>query len=171
MDQRKTGKYIAELRHKDNLTQEMLGQKLGVTNKTISRWENGTYMPGVEILQELSKVFHVSINELLSGEYLTDLDFREKADENIVGVYKSSSFTLKEQSAFWKHKWLNAHIALILFCALILGGLFIWAWHASILWISGACPLLCIAVYMVLHNRMMIYIEDKIYSQNDNGKK
>ena len=47
----KIGKFIAELRRKNGLTQEALGEKLGVTNKTISRWENGNYMPDIEMLQ------------------------------------------------------------------------------------------------------------------------
>ena len=49
MDQVKIGKFLAMLRKKENLTQEELGEKIGVTNKTISRWENGTYMPDIEM--------------------------------------------------------------------------------------------------------------------------
>ena len=64
MDQIKIGKFIAALRKEKGLTQEQLGEKLGVTNKTISRWENGNYMPDVEMLSLLSKEFDVSINEL-----------------------------------------------------------------------------------------------------------
>ena len=55
MDQIKIGKFIAALRKEKCLTQEQLGEKLGVTNKTISRWENGNYMPDVEMLSLLSK--------------------------------------------------------------------------------------------------------------------
>jgi len=167
MDQRIIGKFIAELRHKDNMTQEKLGQKLGVTNKTISRWENGNYMPDIEMLKMLSEVFQVSINELLCGKKLTDADFRKKADENIIDVYQNNTFTLKEQSAFWKRNWLKSHIALMIFCALMTIGLFVWAWCASIPWLSGLCPLLFLAVYAVLRNRMIIYIEDKIYSRKE----
>ena len=54
MDTIKIGNFLAELRKEQNLTQEALGEKLGVTNKTVSRWENGNYLPPVEILQELS---------------------------------------------------------------------------------------------------------------------
>ena len=57
MDQIKIGKFIAALRKDKGLTQEQLGEKLGVTNKTISRWENGNYMPDVEMLSLLSKEF------------------------------------------------------------------------------------------------------------------
>lgn len=50
MDQIKVGKFIAQLRRRDGLTQEALGKKIGVTNKTVSRWENGNYMPDIEML-------------------------------------------------------------------------------------------------------------------------
>ena len=64
MDMQKIGKFLAELRKSKNLTQDELGEKIGVTNKTVSRWENGNYLPPVEILQMLSKTYGVSINEL-----------------------------------------------------------------------------------------------------------
>ena len=75
MDMQKIGNFLAELRKEKNLTQEELGEQLGVTNKTVSRWENGNYLPPVEMLQMLSKLYDVSINELLSGERLSDERF------------------------------------------------------------------------------------------------
>ena len=169
MDQIKTGKFIAELRHGEGMTQEALAQQIGVTNKTVSRWETGNYMPGIEMLKLLSKIFHVSINELLCGEQLTDADFREKADLNIISAFKESSFSRKERSAFWKQKWLKEHISPIIICAVAGTGLFVWAWYADFTWLAGICPLLCIITYVVLRNRMMIYIEDRIYTQNNNS--
>lgn len=163
MDQVKIGKFIAQLRHEGNMTQEELGKKLGVTNKTISRWENGNYMPDIEMLKLLSKVFRISINELLCGERLSDANFREKADETIAAVYRGSSFTVKEQSAYWKRKWLKEHIALIVSCGFITIGLFFWAWYMFLPWLCGACPLLCLVAYAILHNRMMVCIENKIH--------
>ena len=72
MDQVKIGKFIAELRRRAGLTQEALGKKIGVTNKTISRWENGNYLPDIEMLQLLANEFQISIHELLSGERLSE---------------------------------------------------------------------------------------------------
>lgn len=80
MDQIKIGKFIAALRKEKGLTQEQLGEKLGVTNKTVSRWENGNYMPDVEMLLLLSKEFGISINELISGERLELEDFKKTAE-------------------------------------------------------------------------------------------
>lgn len=86
MDQVKVGKYIALLRRQAGLTQEQLGDKLGVTNKTVSRWENGNYMPDIEMFGLIAKEFNVSINDLLAGERIPDEDFRQRADENIIAV-------------------------------------------------------------------------------------
>ncbi|MDE6870006.1 MAG: helix-turn-helix domain-containing protein [Clostridia bacterium] len=72
MDMQKIGNFLAELRKSKNLTQDELGEQIGVTNKTVSRWENGNYLPPVEMLQMLSKLYDVSINELLSGARLND---------------------------------------------------------------------------------------------------
>jgi len=124
MNQIKTGKFIAELRHSEGMTQEKLGQEIGVTNKTISRWETGNYMPDMEMLKLLSEIFHVSINELLCGEKLSDADFREKADLNIIFAFRESSFSLKERTAFWKRKWIKEHVPLITICATFVTGLF-----------------------------------------------
>lgn len=95
MDQVKIGKFIVELRRENQITQEALGEKIGVTNKTISLWENGNYMPDIEMLQQLGRELHVNINELLCGERLTNNKFREEADNNLVYVWKSDSFSFK----------------------------------------------------------------------------
>ncbi len=100
MDQIKIGKFIAFLRKESGMTQEVLGIKLGVTNKTISRWETGTYMPDIETIKLLSELFSVSINEILSGERLNNVDFRREADKNILTASKTSGFQLKEKIDF-----------------------------------------------------------------------
>ena len=84
MDQVQTGKFIAELRKEKSLTQAQLGDLLGVTNKTISRWENGNYMPDLAVLQSLCAVLDVNINEMISGRRLDEADFRQQADNNLL---------------------------------------------------------------------------------------
>lgn len=68
MDSNKIGKLIYELRIKNNLTQKQLADKLLITSQAISKWENGRGIPDVEMLQKLSEIFNVNINELLSGK-------------------------------------------------------------------------------------------------------
>ena len=62
MDQKRIGDFIATLRKEKGITQQELGDHLGVTNKTISRWETGNYMPPVEMLEELSNMYNMTIN-------------------------------------------------------------------------------------------------------------
>lgn len=84
MNQKEIGAFIAALRREAGMTQEELGNLIGVTNKTISRWENGNYMPDIGLMKELCNVFEISINELISGRRISEEDFRQKADENII---------------------------------------------------------------------------------------
>ena len=67
MDPVQMGRFLALLRKEAGLTQEALGQTLGVTNKTVSRWENGNYLPDLEMLQLLGARFGVSVDELIQG--------------------------------------------------------------------------------------------------------
>lgn len=174
MDQIKIGKFIAALRKEKGLTQEQLGEKLGVTNKTISRWENGNYTPDVEMLALLSKEFGVSINELISGERLLAEDFKKAADNNLVAALNNSTFTLKEKIAIFKRKWLREHISTIVLCVVAWIGVIIWT--AVKLRGSDSYPLLgaigsmlALLFYVVLYNRMMVYVENHAY-QNPNNE-
>lgn len=99
MDTKKIGKFLRDLRQEQNLTQEELGEKLGATNKTVSRWETGAYMPPVDILLAMSKLYGVSVNEILSGERLTNADYQPKAEENIVAALKKSQKLSRWQKA------------------------------------------------------------------------
>lgn len=76
MEQEKIGKFISECRKKQKLTQAQLAEKLGVTNKSISRWENGKTMPDVSLFEPLCNALNISVNELLKGEAINDLENR-----------------------------------------------------------------------------------------------
>ena len=150
------------------LTQEQLGEKLGVTNKTISRWENGNYMPDVEMLSLLSKEFGVSINELISGERLWAEDFKKAADDNLVTALNNSTFTLKEKIVFFKKKWLHEHISTIVLCVVAWIGIIIWTalklrGSDSYALLGAIGSMLAILFYVVLYNRMMVYVENHAY--------
>ncbi len=86
MDTIKIGKFIAEKRKEKKLTQENLSEKLGVTSKTISRWENGNYMPDISLLKPLSEELGVTLNDLLSGEEVDKEHYQEKLEENIIST-------------------------------------------------------------------------------------
>lgn len=172
MDQIKTGKFIATLRKEKELTQEQLGEKLGVTNKTISRWKNGNYMPDIEMLSLLAKEFDVSINELISGERLLLDDFKKAADNNLVTALNNSTFTLKEKIAFFKKKWLREHIATIFLCIVVWIGIMLWvALNNSYTLLGAIGSILAMLFYVVLYNRMMAYVENHAYRATSDNKK
>ena len=68
MDQMKTGKFIAECRKQQSLTQAQLAEKLGITDKAVSKWERGYAMPDASLMLNLCDILGISVNELLSGE-------------------------------------------------------------------------------------------------------
>ena len=86
MDQERIGKYIASLRKKKNMTQEELAEKLGVNNRSVSRWENGKCMPDLSLLTPLSKELGTNINDLISGEDVNQNIYQEKFEENVVDM-------------------------------------------------------------------------------------
>ena len=163
MDQVRVGKYIASLRKQASLTQEELGEKLGVTNKTVSRWENGNYMPDIEMLQLLSKVFDVGINDLLAGEKIADEDFRQKAEENIIEVATSSAFSFEDRKVYFKRKWRKEHIALFVILGLILIASAVIPLIIDKLWLISISPVIALIEYGYQNNRMMIYVENQLY--------
>ena len=83
MDAKKIGIFLKELRNKKGMTQEQLGEMVGVSNKTISRWETGNYMPPVDCLNMLSDIYNISINEILAGERASGDAFTKIAEQNI----------------------------------------------------------------------------------------
>lgn len=162
MDMVKIGQFLAQLRKEKNLTQAGLGEKLGVTNKTVSRWETGTYMPPVEMLQMLGELYGISINEILSGERLSDTGYRAKAEENIKAVLSESAFTLKDRIDFFKRKWKKEHaFELTIEMVVIIAGMV-----CGFVFDNGlqfAALVIAFVWSIVQYNRMMSYIEGHAY--------
>lgn len=84
MNQEKIGKFIAECRKNKKLTQEQLAQKLGISNRAVSKWERGLNMPDASLMLELSKILEISVNELLSGEIIKEKEYMNKAEEKLI---------------------------------------------------------------------------------------
>lgn len=84
MNQEKIGKFIAECRKEQNYTQAVLAEKLGITDRAISKWENGKSMPDASIMLELCDLLKISVNELLTGEHIAMDNYKEKAEENLI---------------------------------------------------------------------------------------
>lgn len=165
MDRANIGKSIARLRRGSDLTQEEFGQKLGVTNKTVSRWENGKYMPDIEMLKKIADMFNISVDELLCDEKLNDTDLNTQADTDNSHADKDRSFSVKEDMSFWKKKWLKEHLALLIILIAAFIGVIVLLKAVNLLWLMGADILAGLITFMILRNKMMIYIEKHIYGK------
>ena len=86
MNQEKIGKFISECRKNKKLTQSELADKLGVSDKSVSKWENGRCMPDLSLFKPLCEELNITINELLSGEKLDKKEYQNKLEENIVDM-------------------------------------------------------------------------------------
>ena len=84
MDQVKIGKFIADCRKKKNLTQMQLAEKLGITDKAISKWERGIAMPDSSIMLELCDILGISVNELLSGEEIKMENYNKEMENKLL---------------------------------------------------------------------------------------
>lgn len=171
MDQAKAGVFIAQLRKDAGLTQAQLGERVGVTNKTVSRWENGNYMPDLDTCLQLSELFGVTVNELLLGQRLSDGELRQSANQVMAGAMHYEMFSVKERIQYWKTKWRRDHWLLL---ALLAAGwllLLVWAcfqldglgqWKPLA---GSAVFLLGVCAYGWQNNRMMTYVEDRVFGE------
>ena len=84
MNQKKMGVFIAECRKRKKLTQLELAEKLGVTDRSVSNWENGVCLPDASLYRLLCDILQISINELFAGEFVCDENYKNVADENLL---------------------------------------------------------------------------------------
>ena len=86
MEQIKIGKFIASCRKEQGMTQAVLAEKLGISDRAVSKWETGKSMPDSGIMLELCELLKINVNELLSGEHITMEDYNAKSEEVILGL-------------------------------------------------------------------------------------
>lgn len=91
MDQSKTGKFIAQERRAQNLTQRQLADKLAISDKTVSKWECGKGLPEVSLMLPLCEILQITVNDLLSGEKVAEGDYQKKAEENMMDLIRKNA--------------------------------------------------------------------------------
>lgn len=122
MDQLKSGKFIAELRKTHGMTQLQLAEKLGVSDKTVSRWECGKGMPELSILMPLCEVLEINVNELLSGEFLTQESYSEKAEENMLNLIQETTENKVKNSYSFISVFLSCFVIVVIIVFTLLQG-------------------------------------------------
>ena len=116
MDQVKIGKFIAECRKRNNLTQMQLAEKLNITDRAISKWENGKAMPDSSIMLDLCKELKINVNELLSGEVIKMDNYNEKAEELLIEMKKQKEEADKKMLQL---EWVIGYMASLTFLTLV----------------------------------------------------
>ena len=96
MNQVLIGKFIASERKRKGYTQKQLSEKLGISDKTISKWERGNGFPEVSLLLPLCDELDITVNELLSGVRVSEEDYRKKAEENMVNLVREAQESKKK---------------------------------------------------------------------------
>ena len=116
MDQVKIGRFIAERRKKNNLTQMQLAEKLNITDRAISKWENGKSMPDSSLMIDLCNELKISVNELLSGEVINMEDYKKKTEELLIDMTKQKE---EADRRMLKLEWVIGYMASITFLVLV----------------------------------------------------
>ena len=110
MDQLKIGKFIAECRKQKNLTQMQLAEKLGITDKAISKWERSIAMPDTSIMLELCDILGISVNELLSGEKISMENNNQKNEQLLLDMAKELE---KKNKTIWNAMWIIMTVSIL----------------------------------------------------------
>ena len=96
MNQEKIGKFIAACRKENGYTQASLAEKLGITDRAVSKWENGKSMPDASIMLELCGLLKINVNELLTGERIMQDDYKAVAEKQLVDLKSQEEKAVKK---------------------------------------------------------------------------
>ena len=88
MDQIRIGKFIAEKRTEQHLTQAQLGEKLGITDRAVSKWETGKSLPDASVMLELCGLLGITVNDLLSGEVVSMENYNVQTEKNLIEMVR-----------------------------------------------------------------------------------
>ena len=137
MDQIKIGKFIAECRKKNNLTQMQLAEKLNITDRAISKWENGKGMPDSSIMLDLCNELKISVNELLSGEMIDMENKKENQEQLLLDMAKVVE---QKNKIIWTSMWVIMIVSMLaLFIGIFIAAFLIPEGVIQLITILGIC--------------------------------
>ena len=148
MDQIRIGKFIAESRKQKNLTQSQLSEKLGITDKAISKWERGIAMPDSSIMLELCDILGITVNELLSGEKINMENNNQKNEQLLLEMTKELE---KKNNMIWSCMWAIMIVSITaLIASLFITAFFIPEGIWQLVTIIGSCVVFLIPCFFAL---------------------
>jgi len=159
MNPKKIGKFIAECRKAKNLTQAQLAEKLSVTDRAVSKWENGRSLPDTMLMLDLCKALDIDVNDLLNGEMVMD-NYKEKAEKLLL--------EMAEQKAAADKRLLFCEILIGVLSVIILLATDIVAayvqmedWLRIVIVVTGFIPILVATPFMLKIEQIAGYYECK----------
>ena len=147
MNQEKIGRFIAQCRKQNGFTQASLAEKLGITDRAVSKWENGKSMPDASIMLELCGLLKINVNELLMGERVAMENYKEIAEQNLIEMRKQEEQANKR---LMSAEYFLVTLAVIASLAMIIIGILLAVenWIAAIVLCSlGALIIISAIVY------------------------
>lgn len=148
MDQIKIGKFIAECRKEKKLTQAQLAERLGITDKAVSKWERGLSLPDSSIMLELCTLLGITVNELLSGEEISMENQNQKNEELLLEMSKELE---RKNKTIWNTMWVIMGVCMLgLFAGLFAVAHFMQEGPWMLVAILGLCVLFLIPCFYAL---------------------
>lgn len=148
MDQIRIGRFIAESRKKVKLTQIQLAEKLGITDKAISKWETGKSMPDTAIMLQLCDILEISVNELLSGEKISMENTNQKNEQLLLDMSKELE---RKNKTVWTSMWVIMIISMTaLFAGILIAAFLIPEGVWQLVTIIGICIVFLIPCFYAL---------------------
>lgn len=139
MDQIKIGKFIQEKRKEKKLTQSELAEKLNITDRAISKWENGNCIPDVSNIQELCQILNITINDLFSGCVVDMKDNEKKLEENLLEMIKIKE--QRDRELLILEIFIGVIVSILMFlCIMIASFVQMGNWKRIVLIVSGTIP-------------------------------
>ena len=158
MDQVKIGKFISNKRKEKNITQSELAEMLGITDRAISKWENGICLPDVGIMSELCQILEISINDLFSGEVVDMKNNEKKLEENLLEMTKMKEQRDKELLIL--EIFIGTVVSLVMLTCIFIAAFVPMAdWIKIILIITGIIPFAIGVCYAIRIEQIAGYYE------------
>ena len=139
MEQKKIGKFIAECRKKQGLTQLQLGELLGISDRAVSKWETGRALPDASLMLPLCEILKITVNDLLSGEVRGMENYNQELEERVIKLVREKEEATRK---LLRMEWVIGFLSLIvLFVPIIIGmTLPMEEWQSTALIFSGFLP-------------------------------
>ena len=161
MDQVKIGRFIAEKRREQGLTQAQLAEKLSITDRAVSKWENGRTMPDSSLMLDLCKHLKITVNDLLNGEVVSMENHNEKLEKQLLEVIKQKEEADKRLLALEWVVGILSVVVLLVPCVIAAYAENLADWQRILIVVSGFVPCMVGFAYAIKIEQVAGYYECK----------